>query len=178
MFRAAKKQEQGLGLPGRKQAFTFTASPRDLTVLDSGEVVPHLGIVIHEKGLDGCTSTGLGVDDVDETGALGNASRSQRIPIPHDIEVVAFGAKRRDYLGDEKGQCLKAAEGEWWDDAWTRRTFTATDVDVKIDREGYLEFHRQVLKLILPRGLTPAHIAAAEKASGLPAGPNGKARKE
>ena len=178
MFRAAKKQEQGRGLIGRKQAFTFTAGRHDLFVRPDGEVLPHLGAVLHEKGLWGCTSTGQGVDDVDETGAIGNASRSNRVAISHDIEVRAFDKTRTDYLGNESGECLHASEGEWWDDAWTRRTFTAAGMTVEIDTDGYLDFHRRVLKILFPRGLSAADIAAAEKASDIPAGPEGRARKE
>lgn len=170
------KQATGAALKGYRPAFTFTASPWDLGVREDGEVLPVLGIVIHEKGLGGCRGTGPLSSDVDETGALVNAQRDGRLLIDHDIECVAWGKTRRGYLGDADSKPLQAQGGEYWLDAWTRITWQADEPVSEIDREGYLDFHRRVLAVICPGGPTPAQIARAEARSRLTAGPGGKAR--
>lgn len=170
------KQATGAALKGYKPAFTFTASPWDLVVREDGEVLPALGIVIHEKGLGGCRSTGPASSDVDETGAVVNAQRDGRTIIDHDIEVVAWGETRIGYLGDADSKPIQAQGGEYWLDAWTRITWQADEPISEIDPEGYLDFHRRVLAVICPGGPTRAQIARAESRSRLKAGSGGKAR--
>lgn len=174
MWRAKHKQRTGTALKGRKPAFTFTASPWDLTVREDGEVVPCLGIVQHEKALDGVRSTGKGVDDVDEDPAIDNARKSGRIPIPHEIEVEAFGKVRVGYMGDESMKPEIGSEGEYWLDAWTRIEWLHGKPVFRTDPKGYLDFHRRVLAFICPEGLTDDLIRAAEVRARMKAGPNGK----
>jgi len=176
-YRLQKKIQAGTALRGRKPDFTFTASPLDLCVLPSGEIVPYLGVITHEKGFCGAKSTGPKPDDVDEDGAIVNAMKSPgRIVIPHDIVVLAWGKERKGYSGDADNQPLSGSEGEWWNDAWTRITWEDGQPSTEVDAAGYLDFHRRVLAIICPRGLTKNQIQAAEKRSGLVAGPDGKAR--
>ena len=177
MWAAKHRQKTGKGLTGRRAAFTFTASPWDLTVTDEGEVLPCIGMVSHEKGLDGVKSTGPGVDDVDEDNAVDNAKKSGRIPIPHEIEVVAFGVKRVGYMGDQDMRPQHGSEGQYWLDAWTRVDWLHGRPVFRTDPDGWQDFHRRVLDFICPQGLTDDLITAAETRTGLRAGPNGKARK-
>lgn len=177
MFRTQKRIEAGEALEGRRAAFTFTCSPWDLTVNEAGEVLPVIGRISHEKGLDGCRSTGPLPDDVDEDGAILNALKNPgRRVIPHDFKVRAFGHERAGYIGNEDGKPMKATEGEWWNDAWTRITWEAGRPTTTIDPDGWLDFHRRVLAWMCPDGLTPSMISAAEKSAGMPAGPGGKPR--
>jgi hypothetical protein len=168
------KQATGAALKGHKAAFHFTAHPWDLVVLPSGEVLPVLGIVTHEKGLDGCRSTGPGASDVDEAGALLNATRASRTIIePDAIEVLAWGKVRKGYLGNENMEPIKAQGGDYWLDAWTRLTWNHNEPHFSVDAEGYLDFHRRVLAIVCPNGLTTAQIEKAEARSGIKAGPGG-----
>jgi len=180
-WKSTHEKQSGGGLKGRKPAFTYTASPRRLTVLESGEVIPVIGMITHEKGLDGCRSTGPGPDDVEEGGAITNATVISRlIIVPHDIKVRAFGEERVGYLGHTIGtlqqQPYRGSDGDWWADAWTRLTWDYEDPVWEIDADGYLDFHRRVLKYICPQGLSDAQIKRAERISGNTAGPKGKPR--
>jgi hypothetical protein len=169
------KQATGEALKGYRASFHFSASPWSLAVQPSGEVLPCLGIIIHEKGLDGSRGTGPGPNDVDETGALLNANRANRTVIePDGITVMAFGKERLGYIGDEKCEPIKSQGGKYWLDAWTRLTWLHNEPHFEIDRDGYLDFHRRVLALICPNGLEPAQIQKAEARSGISAGPGGK----
>jgi hypothetical protein len=173
-WRDQQRQATGEAIPGYKPAFTFTFHPWDLFVREDGEVLPILGMVIHEKGLGGCRATGPTTDDVDEDPALLNAGKSGRMVVPHDIRVRAFGEERVGYLGDKDQRPLKAAGGNYWLDAWTRITWLHGEPQYNVDADGYLDFHRRVLARFLPEGLDSAQIQRAETRSGRKAGPNGK----
>ena len=75
--------------------------------------------------------------------------RHGRIMVPMDVEVVAWGAKRRGYLVQrDNGQDLNGKQLWHYHDAWTSYEQVGSRTSTERDQDGYIEFCRGLTAVV------------------------------
>jgi hypothetical protein len=141
-------------IPGSAPPFTLVIGPADLQCLD-GEILPAPIPIRHRVGVNGIADKPAGWPKdqpwrADPSPAIACQMRKGRIPVPEDIEVVAFGEKRVGYR-----RALAGTGGTYWTDAWHRAQMIGRAPHWEFDAEGWRGFLRQLLPLVAPHGLSP-----------------------
>lgn len=148
-------------LPGPRDAWTWCVSPTALQC-DHGAIVPRLAKAWHTPGLGGNgRELGRGEGFV---AAL--RDRFGYLPVPHDIECVAYGETRTvaapsTYLDRYDGVDVKGRPCVYYTDAWHRpRRLGATTV-WDWDADGWRDFLGRCLRLVTPGELDPVQVQIA-----------------
>ncbi len=125
-----------LSIPGAAPPFTYMVSPWELECVD-GYIVPRIVQIPHIPAVGRVTKNG------DPSGAIShNVSTKARVEVPRDVEVTAFGQRRRGYA-----VALKGTAGPYWVPVWKRARMVGSQVHWEEDLEGWRAFQRDLIKL-------------------------------
>lgn len=129
--------------PGERPWFAWCVSPWGLGIDPDGYLVATIRGIIGRPGVNGITEAGgqLNIGD-----ALRLASQDGYQKIPDDIEVVAFGAKRKGY----RVEYVPTKGKPQFHDAWQRWYVEADEWVCEVDAEGYQTFLRRLAADLKP----------------------------